>query len=173
MGTDVTSRRTVEPFGLFFLNQHWYLAGRAPGEETVKNYRVNRIADAEVNAKQAGHAGLRDPGRLRPRASTPGRSRPGSWATATRPRPSSRFRAQTGAARPRPRLGEPVEGHPDRRRFRVRRRDAFARWLLSFAGDLVPVSPARPRWTTTAPSSARPSPITHRPSDRPSARPPA
>ena len=32
---------------------------------------------------------------------------------------------------------EPV----DRRRFRVRRRDAFARWLLSFAGDVVPRSP--------------------------------
>ena len=25
-------RRKVEPFGLFFLNQHWYLAARAPGE---------------------------------------------------------------------------------------------------------------------------------------------
>ena len=24
--------RTVEPFGLFYLNQHWYLAARAPGE---------------------------------------------------------------------------------------------------------------------------------------------
>jgi hypothetical protein len=35
-----------------------------------------------------------------------------------------------------------VEGHPHRRRFRVRRRDAFARWLLSFAGELVPVSPS-------------------------------
>ena len=31
MGSDAVARRTVEPFGLFFLNQHWYLAGREPG----------------------------------------------------------------------------------------------------------------------------------------------
>ncbi len=29
------------------------------------------------------------------------------------------------------------------RRFQVRRIDSFARWLLSFAGDLEPVSPAQ------------------------------
>jgi hypothetical protein len=51
------------------------------------------------------------------------------------------FRRAGGAAAAAARLGEAVEGHPDRRRFRVRRRDAFARWLLSFAGDVVPVSP--------------------------------
>ena len=51
------------------------------------------------------------------------------------------FRRTGGAAAAAARLGEAVEGHPDRRRFRVRRRDAFARWLLSFAGDVVPVSP--------------------------------
>ena len=33
MGSDADGERTVEPFGLFFLNQHWYLAARAPGEE--------------------------------------------------------------------------------------------------------------------------------------------
>ena len=32
-------------------------------------------------------------------------------------------------------------GSGDRRRFRVRRLDAFARWLLSFAGDARPVAP--------------------------------
>ena len=51
------------------------------------------------------------------------------------------FRARTGAAAAAFRLGEVVEGHPDRRRFRVRRADTFARWLLSFAGDVVPISP--------------------------------
>ena len=61
-----TGGRTVEPFGLFFLNQHWYLAARAPGEETVKNYRAQPDRRPEVNAGQAGHAGLRDPRRLRP-----------------------------------------------------------------------------------------------------------
>ncbi len=54
MGSDATAPRTVEPFGLFFLNQHWYLAARSPGEETVKNYRLNRIAEAKVNPQRPG-----------------------------------------------------------------------------------------------------------------------
>ena len=51
------------------------------------------------------------------------------------------FRHPGGAATAAARLGEAVAGHRDRRKFRVRRRDAFARWLLSFAGDVAPVSP--------------------------------
>ena len=47
----------------------------------------------------------------------------------------------TGVASAAHRLGEEVPGHPDRRQFRVRRSDAFARWLLSFGGDLVPLGP--------------------------------
>jgi predicted DNA-binding transcriptional regulator YafY len=34
-----------------------------------------------------------------------------------------------------------VEGAVDRRKFTVRRIDAFARWLLSFGGEAVPVAP--------------------------------
>jgi hypothetical protein len=51
------------------------------------------------------------------------------------------FRGRSGVASAAARLGEEVEGHPDRRRFRIRRSDAFARWLLSFGGDVVPVAP--------------------------------
>jgi hypothetical protein len=40
------------------------------------------------------------------------------------------------------RLGDPVEGAPDLRTFPVRRIDAFVRWLMSFAGDAIPVAPA-------------------------------
>jgi hypothetical protein len=46
--------------------------------------------------------------------------------------------AATNAAR---KLGEVVKGEPGHRRFLVRRRDAFARWLLSFGGEIVPRSP--------------------------------
>ena len=38
-------------------------------------------------------------------------------------------------------LGEAVEGHPDQRRFRVRRLDAFARWILGAAGAVEPLGP--------------------------------
>ncbi|MGH7510782.1 MAG: hypothetical protein ACREMZ_15105 [Gemmatimonadales bacterium] len=51
------------------------------------------------------------------------------------------FRGNTGAAAAALRLGEVIEDSPENRRFRVRRTDAFARWLLSFAGDPAPVSP--------------------------------
>jgi hypothetical protein len=40
-------------------------------------------------------------------------------------------------------VGEPVEGGTGgvRRRFSVRRADAFVRWLLSFAGGAIPIGP--------------------------------
>ena len=71
---------------------------RPPGEETVKNYRLSRIADAEVNAEAARHAGLRDPRRLRPARARP--LPPGMGARRRRRgrRPSSRFRTRSGAA---------------------------------------------------------------------------
>ena len=74
-----------------------------------------------------------------------------------------------GAAAAAARLGEPVAGHPDRRRFRVRRRDAFARWLLSFAGDLVPVSPAE--IVDDYRALVRET-LAHHAADRPTVRPP-
>jgi hypothetical protein len=39
-------------------------------------------------------------------------------------------------------LGEAVSGEPTMRRFRVRRPDTFALWVLSFAGDAEVVAPA-------------------------------
>jgi len=175
IGTDVSGPRTVEPFGLFFLNQHWYLAGRTAGEETVKNYRVSRISHPEVNQRQPG---------------TPDYEIPRDFRLAQHARSKQalelgdgdaieavvELRRSGGAAAAAARLGKPVTGFPDRRRFRVRRRDAFARWLLSFAGDLVPVYPADVveeyrtllRDTLTHHAADRP---TVRPPDRPSDRP--
>nr|MBA2685949.1 hypothetical protein [Gemmatimonadaceae bacterium] len=39
-------------------------------------------------------------------------------------------------------LGGAIPGQPRRRAFQVRRRDAFVRWTISFAGEVVPVAPA-------------------------------
>jgi proteasome accessory factor B len=140
MGADSTGRRTVEPFGIFYLNQHWYLAARTPGEETVKNYRLNRIAEAEVNDRTPGTPDYEIPGEFDLRQHARSRQAwelgAGDAVVAT-----VAFRARTGAAAAAFRLGEVVDGQPQHRRFRVRRTDAFARWLLSFGGDVVPVSP--------------------------------
>jgi len=140
MSSDTVGHRTVEPFGIFFLNQHWYLAARTTGEDTLKNYRLNRMDQAEVNPKAPGTPDYEIPLgfdlRRHARSRQAWELGAGDAVVAT-----VAFRARTGAAAAAFRLGEVVEGHPQHRRFRVRRSDAFARWLLSFAGDVVPVSP--------------------------------
>jgi predicted DNA-binding transcriptional regulator YafY len=134
------SHRFVEPFGLFFLNQHWYLAGRTAGETTVKNYRVNRITELKVNAEKPLFNDYAIPPDFDLRSHSRSRQ---AWELGSGDviQAVVRFNAASGAAAAALRLGEEVEGAPQTRRFRVRRTDAFARWLLSFAGDLVPVSP--------------------------------
>jgi len=140
MGSDAVGHRSVEPFGMFFLNQHWYLAARAAGEETVKNFRLDRIDEVEVNGKAPGTPDYEIPGTFGLREHARSRQAwelgAGDAVTVT-----VAFHARTGAAAAAFRLGQLVEADPHLRRFRVRRSDAFARWLLSFAGDVVPVAP--------------------------------
>jgi proteasome accessory factor B len=140
IGNDQSTPRTVEPFGLFFLNQHWYLAGRTPGEPTLKNYRLSRISDPGINPQKHDTPDYEIPAGFR--LAEHARSRQ-AWELGDGDAIEAlvEVRRAVGAAAAAARLGEPVEGNPDRRRFRVRRRDAFVRWLLSFAGELVPVAP--------------------------------
>lgn len=141
MGTDETARRTAEPFGLFFLNQHWYLAARPVGEEIVKNYRLSRMSRIEENAKKPGTHDYEVPAAFR--LQDHARSRQ-AWelGDGDAEAVTVELRRPEGAALAAARLGEALPGSPNQRRFLVRRRDAFARWLLSFGGDLVPVAPA-------------------------------
>ena len=95
MGRDETGRRTVEPYGLFFLNGHWYLAGHDVERQAIRNFRVSRIGDVQVNAAKGGTPDYEIPGEfsLREHARSRnawGRS-PGSMpSTATRPAVRSR-----------------------------------------------------------------------------------
>ena len=141
MGSDALGERTVEPFGLFFLSQHWYLAARAPGGETVKNYRLSRVTDARVNPRQPGTPDYEIPAGFDLREHARSRE---AWELGTGDAvvATVALRTPSGAAVAAHRLGEAVDGDDTLRRFRVRRVDTFARWLLSFAGDLEPVSPA-------------------------------
>ena len=140
MGEDAVGRRTVEPYGLFFLNQHWYLAAGSEGEDVVKNYRLSRIGAAAENPARPGTPDYEIPPSFRLREHARSRQ---AWELGDGDAIDAvvAVRRADGAAMAAGRLGEPVPDHPDRRRFLVRRRDAFARWLLSFAGDVVPVSP--------------------------------
>ena len=172
MGSDGTGSRTVDPLGLFFLNQHWYLAARTTEDETVKNYRLSRMSETEVNARKPGTPDYDVPAAFDLREHARSRQ---AWELGAGDAVTAviAFHSASGAAAGAARLGEEVEGKPHLRRFRVRRLDAFARWLLSFAGDLEPVSPAEvvdeyrglARETLAPHSTDRP---TVRPSDRPS-----
>ena len=52
------------------------------------------------------------------------------------------FHDESGPAMAARKLGAAVAGAPMQRAFDVRRPDAFVRWAMSFAGSVVPVSPA-------------------------------
>lgn len=140
MSRDAQEHRVVEPYGLFFLNARWYLAARDVDKDELRNFRVSRISRAAVvNRKWATPDYQLPPGFvLREHA----RSRQ-SWELGDGDAFDAvvEFAGDGGATRAGAALGEAVEGAPRLRRFRVRRRDAFARWVLSFAGEAVPVEP--------------------------------
>jgi proteasome accessory factor B len=140
MNSNADGRREVEAYGLFFLNGHWYLAARPATERTIKNYRLNRITEAAVNTARANTPDYTIPGDFDLREHARSRQ---AWELGAGDTMDAvvAFRSRTGAAAAAFRLGEDMEGQADRRRFRVRRADAFARWLLSFGGDLMPLAP--------------------------------
>ncbi|HEU5359017.1 MAG TPA: WYL domain-containing protein [Gemmatimonadales bacterium] len=139
IGRNAVSPRTVHPCGLFFLG-HWYLAATTPDDATVKNYRLSRMTDVAVNGRRPG---------------TPDYALPPSFVLADHARSRQswelggadaievtvRVVRESGAARAVTTLGAPAGSDPLLRRFTVRRPDAFCRWLLGFAGDVVPTGP--------------------------------
>lgn len=141
MNSRSTTARTVEPYGLFFLNGHWYLAARTADDgDIIKNFRVSRMHDVAVNTKKDSTPDYEIPRTFDLREH--GRSRH-AWELGDGDTTDVivEFRGSSGAAAAGAQLGSAIEGEPDRRVFRVRRVDAFSRWLLSFAGEAIPVSP--------------------------------
>lgn len=140
MSADTSTRRRAEPYGLFFLDAHWYLAARDRDKDDIRNFRVSRIAGLEVNTKREETPDYTIPKsfRLRDHARSrhPWELGDGDALDAT-----VEFRRDSGATTAAAELGESVVGSPRRRRFQVRRVDAFARWLMSFGGEAVPISP--------------------------------
>ena len=141
MERDETGTRTVEPYGLVFVGCAWYLVGHDRERGAVRKFRASRIRNVQQNRKSpnthdfelpagfslAEHAGARLPWELGD----------GEELVA-----EVELRGTAGAATESAALGEPVDGRQGVRRFRVRRPDAFVRWLLAFAGDARPLAPA-------------------------------
>jgi len=140
MSSDRTERREVEPYGLFFLSAHWYLAARDRARGEVRNFRLNRMSALTVNTARAQRPDYDVPATFRLREHARSRQ---AWELGDGDPVMARVRC-LGASGPTMaalRLGAVVEGATDDRTFAVRRPDAFARWLLSFAGEMVPMAP--------------------------------
>ena len=147
------SRRTVEPYGLFFVSSHWYLAGRDIDRDALRNFRLSRVSGVELNPKKSQSADYEIPDDFSLRDHAQARE-PWEIGDGDATAAIVEFTATTGATQAALRLGRPVEGNEHRREFDVRRPDAFARWLLSFGGDVRPIEPAEVRDAYASAASA-------------------
>jgi proteasome accessory factor B len=140
IGRDVVSARSVQPFGLVFLASAWYLVGRDEGDDRIKQFRLQRMQQVDVNAARPQS----------PDFTVPDSFVLSRYAEANHPWELGdsdlvdalvRFEHPRGATHDAMAMGSPVDDRPDMRRYPVRRLDAFARWLLSHGGDAVPEAP--------------------------------
>jgi predicted DNA-binding transcriptional regulator YafY len=140
MSTDRTESREVEPYGLLFLNGHWYLAARDRVRGELRNFRLNRITRARLNGKRPQTADYSVPEDFRLREHARSRQ---AWELGDEDavRAVVMFDGQSGPTMAAMRLGGSVPGNDGSRTFEVKRIGSFVRWLLSFAGELRPMSP--------------------------------
>ncbi len=141
MSSDRTEEREVEPYGLFFVSAHWYLAGRDRARGELRNFRLNRMRGVKVNSARAQSPDYEVPQDFSLREHARSRQ---SWELGDgEPLVAEiAFEGTSGATMAASRLGREVAADARRRTFEVRRLDAFVRWLLSFAGEVRPVAPA-------------------------------
>jgi predicted DNA-binding transcriptional regulator YafY len=150
MERNETSARDVEPYGLVFLTGHWYVVARDVKADGMRQFRVSRIRDA-VMGKRPQHPDFEVPEAFDLSAYAASRQ---AWELGNGDHQTVivAFRGDSGLVSQGRQLGEdpaaPLEGALTAlaathtvRTFRVRRRDPFLRWLLSFAGDAQPVAP--------------------------------
>ncbi len=140
MGAASGAMRTVEPYGLFFVSGHWYLAARDIEKDALRNYRVSRMSAVKVNDKKKDTPDYEIPRDFTLREHAKSRK---AWEIGDVDSITAvvEFRGESGAARAARALGLADASGEATRRFDVRRTDSFARWLLSFAGDAVPIAP--------------------------------
>ena len=154
MARNDTAVREVEPYGLVFLTGHWYLVARDVAAAALRQFRVSRIRDA-VMAKRPQHPDFEVPVTFELSAYAASRQ---AWELGNGDQQTVlvQFRGRSGLVSQGRQLGDDPEATElatyavsatasttaTLRRFRVRRRDTFLRWLLSFAGEARPVAPA-------------------------------
>ena len=132
--------RTCEPYGLFFLNGHWYLAAHDTSKNALRNFRVSRMTNVRCNKKTLQSADYTIPESFSLREHARSRE---AWEIGDGDayEATVEFQGQTGAAIAAAALGRADESSSSLRHFHVRRTDSFARWLLTFVGEAKPVAP--------------------------------
>lgn len=138
--TGTRAERVVHPYGLVFIHAHWYLVARDPEQDAMRNFRVSRMTRVSVNRDAIHTPDFEVPSEFRLHQHARSRA---AWDLGdVEPVAAEvRFTGGSGAARAAAAVGHPVSGDDEVRRFEVRRLDAFARWVLSFGGEAVPLSP--------------------------------
>lgn len=157
MGRGETDTRRVDPYGLVYLTGNWYVVAHDPTAGGLRHFRTSRMAQVTVNSAKSNSADFEVPKDFSLRAHARSRQ---SWELGTGDAEDIdvRFVAESGdvtAARRHAAMvlqdaatpssdgaGEARSSDGTALRFRVRRRDSFLRWLLSFAGHAEPVAPA-------------------------------
>src|SRR5690606_19236158 len=129
---DETERRTIFPYGLTYTGGHWYLHGHDPSRGATRRFRITRIRELTVNPRTPGSADFEVPASFNLRELA--RSVP-PWELGEEPpvEATLRFVASHGAARAARKLGTATRGDSDAVRYKVRRREAFLRWVLGQA----------------------------------------
>ena len=140
IGAAQSAERTVEPYGLFFISGHWYLAARDVQKAALRNFRVSRTSAVKPNSSQSRTADYEIPKDFSLREHARSRQ---AWEIGDGDAFEAvvEFNGNSGAVIAAAALGRPDESSASLRRFDVRRTDSFARWLFAFAGDARPVAP--------------------------------
>ncbi|CAN5489993.1 hypothetical protein BH09GEM1_BH09GEM1_10920 [soil metagenome] len=140
MEAEHPTERAAEPYGLFFVNGHWYLVARDVEKNALRNFRVSRMATVQANAQKSGTSDYEIPADFSLRAHARSRQ---AWEIGDGDTYEAvvEFTGATGAAMAAAALGRMDEAAPSLRRFDVRRTDSFARWLLTFSGEARPLAP--------------------------------
>jgi predicted DNA-binding transcriptional regulator YafY len=140
IGRDDHSARKVEPYGLFLLGGHWYLAANDIEREGIRNFRLSRMSDLRVNTARPQTRDFSVPAEFSLRGHARSRH---AWELGSDDAMDAEveFDITGGAVAAAAELGAPGDGDERRRRFSVRRSDSFVRWLLSFGGAAAPRAP--------------------------------
>ncbi|MDB4909073.1 MAG: hypothetical protein JWO05_3857 [Gemmatimonadetes bacterium] len=140
MHSDSETRRTVDPYGLFYHSGQWYLAGFDRNRGALRNFRVSRMQGVAMNKKKPTEFDYVVPKDFRLKDHAESRH---AWEIGDGEAEEMVIEicGESGATMALSRLGHAVEGSERQRSFQVRRADAFTRWLLSFAGEAKPISP--------------------------------